>query len=170
MYLELLKRTATQTTRPPVLSVLSVNRQPVCANVLEEHLGQSAKQGEEVRSEGHDIIAKEHRNCYASKGGEICPYDFRDGNYSSLPDKYKPTLQELADILGDEWDEVSSKGVLLKAWNEAIITNRLIADNIRPIWFIHPAFCLSCGPIFLDYIVEEAVVGCPWCFARPDGS
>lgn len=91
--------------------------------------------------------------------------EFLRGDYSSVPSNYRPTLQEMADFLGNEWDRIADDLIEFKYWYELLITNRLIAAGIRPPWFKCRAFCEKCRDIWLDYSITEPLVGCPWCFS-----
>lgn len=115
---------------------------------------------ESAKKEGHAYFISDIREM---EDPEQIAKDYALGIYSCITPAYLPSLQELADLLGDEWLAVSRDARELKGWLETVITNRMIADRVRPPWFTHKAECCRCGSIPLDFTPEEKLVGCPWC-------
>jgi hypothetical protein len=84
--------------------------------------------------------------------------------------RFNPSLQELADILGKEWKLVSTDPYLLAEWVHLIRTNRMVEAGVVPPWFKTRAHCRNCGDVLLDGGCSGILVGCPWCWApnKPD--
>lgn len=85
-------------------------------------------------------------------------------------DPFNPSLQELAELLGEECNLVSSDAYLLAQWVDLIRTNRMVAAGVIPPWFKTRAHCRNCGDVLIDGDFSGVLVGCPWCHSlnRPD--
>lgn len=79
-------------------------------------------------------------------------------------EKFNPSSDELADLLGQNWPRVAADPPLLAQWVHTIRTNRKVESGLIPPEFVYPAHCTNCGDVLLDYETREELQACPWCF------
>ena len=77
--------------------------------------------------------------------------------------------QGLREILGDDWDEVSSDPAQLAAARFMVATAKQIEAGQIPEHFTNVTNCHFCGPVYVYPGFPPEAQSCPWCRNRYSG-
>lgn len=78
--------------------------------------------------------------------------------------RFNPSLQELGEYFGEEWELNSGNPRWLANAIQMLCERKMMEVGITPPWFTFQAYCDKCGPILIaESHTENAFVACPWC-------
>lgn len=114
------------------------------------------------------LSERDNNQSFQTQEGSGLKCSLSDDKYllSPLPKElgeFTPSLQELANLLGDDWPQVAANPELLANWVETVRTNRMVMAGVVPPSFCEHAFCKNCGPVLVEKGCGGELVGCHWC-------
>lgn len=78
-------------------------------------------------------------------------------------------IEEVAEELGVDWEQIKDNPRLVKGYAESIATIREVRSGNVPEGWTGVFECANCGPVFLQPGGPTKILGCPWCINKAEG-
>jgi len=82
----------------------------------------------------------------------------------------RPSVVNLREFLGDDWDEIASDPAQLEAAERNSAEAKQMESGVVPDAFTQTTECKYCGPVYVpEGWPQPATHNCPWCMPRLKG-